>query len=369
MPKLLNKTIRLFLDSIGRREEYEFYLEKFHGGQTAAFAIVCPERAGFEEVVSVFNFDIEFLLQVGLFPVILLTGEDAEGMRELLTAAEHPYSIMSIAGSEVDVQKVADFVADAKAKQQATVLVAPSLARAEMLPGLIPATAKRVHIIRGAGALRNRGGEHIQYYYAAKTDPAELAEDDRALALEVRDLLGLRPGIHISVASPWNLLQELFTVRGAGCIVRRGSHILRIQGKEELDRGRLAALFEESFKKKMASEAFLDSVVEGFVEENYRGAALLERHDSGVYLSKFAVGTEARGEGLANELWREIVAQHPSIFWRARPDNPINHWYEKQADGSHRAEKWRIFWKGIEPDHLPGVIAYAMSREDDFEPS
>ena len=46
---LLNKTIRLFLDSIGRREEYEYYLERFRADRPRAFAVLCPLRAGFED--------------------------------------------------------------------------------------------------------------------------------------------------------------------------------------------------------------------------------------------------------------------------------------------------------------------------------
>ena len=50
---LLNKTIRLFLDSIGRRDEYEFYLNKFHSGGSPCFSILCPDRATLEQTADV----------------------------------------------------------------------------------------------------------------------------------------------------------------------------------------------------------------------------------------------------------------------------------------------------------------------------
>ena len=44
----LNKTIRLFLDSIGRRDEYEFYLNKFQSEHSACYALLCPDLDSIE---------------------------------------------------------------------------------------------------------------------------------------------------------------------------------------------------------------------------------------------------------------------------------------------------------------------------------
>ena len=134
---------------------------------------------------------------------------------------------------------------------------------------------------------------------------------------------------------------------------------------DTIDRPRLAQLLEDSFRRPLRHPEKLAGS-EVFIEENYRGAALLERHDAGFYLSKFAVGTQARGEGLANELWEEVCTGHPRLFWRARVGNPINHWYERQAEGHHRAGDWRIFWRGIPYEELTAIIAYSLSRPDDF---
>ena len=40
---LISKTLRLFLESIGRRDEYEFYLNKFQSDEAACFGILCPD--------------------------------------------------------------------------------------------------------------------------------------------------------------------------------------------------------------------------------------------------------------------------------------------------------------------------------------
>ena len=174
-------------------------------------------------------------------------------------------------------------------------------------------------------------------------------------------LLEARPGTHISVTSPINLLKEIFTVKGAGTVFRRGSTIL----SSKADSKRLLALLEESFCKKPKPDVLAD-VTHIYFEENYRGAALLEQKPEGLYLSKFAVGSEARGEGLAQELWDEVCKNHPAFFWRSRKGNPINQWYDRHADGRHAAGDWIIFWRGMDAATIPGLIAFCVFRPADF---
>lgn len=364
MTILLNKTLRLFLDSIGRRDEYEFYLNKFQSGQSRAFAILCPDRPGFEEVASVFTFDLDFLLRLELLPVILLAGEDGMALKRILEESQPCYNFCEISHRDEDITKLLEV---SRLAGRIPVLCYPKETRADALLNLVPSVSSRVHIIRLQGILRDSAGREIFYYYTQKENHVDIAPEDINLVRLAAALLEARPGVHISVASPWRLLQELFTVKGAGCVFRRGSRILRHGSISECDEARLSALMENSFGKKLASPATFASRVTGiYVEENYTGAALLETHPAGRYLSKFAVGTEARGEGLANELWQDVIRDHPALFWRAREDNPVNHWYEKQAEGFHRSGRWRVFWRGIAPEQIPVVIRYSLEKPDDF---
>ena len=82
----LNKTIRLFLDGIGQRDEYEFYLEKFHADQSACFALLCPDLGSIETGVEILAFDLHFLLRLDLVPAILLCGDQAQAMKSALSA-------------------------------------------------------------------------------------------------------------------------------------------------------------------------------------------------------------------------------------------------------------------------------------------
>ena len=45
----------------------------------------------------------------------------------------------------------------------------------------------------------------------------------------------------------------------------------------------------------------------------------------------------------------------------------MNHWYERQAAGSHTEGGWRVFWRGIDPARLPDIIGFALERENDFQ--
>jgi acetylglutamate kinase len=368
MPILLNKTIRLFLDSIGRREEYEFYLRRFQTDQTQAFAILCPFRAGFEDVVTVFNFDLHFLLRLELSPVILLCGSAAPEMRDLMFAEDHPYDLLDVSatGSGFSCSEMPAFFQRCRDRHKAAVLYHPQEELDPALLQCVPGIARRVHLIRVRGPLHNAQGQPLAFHYTQRPTDYTLDEQDQWPADLAAHLLDAHPGTHISVASPWNLLQELFTVKGAGCVIRKGSVIHRFHRDDAYDRERLNELMEQSFNKKLHNPHWLDAMEEIYLEQQYRGAALLERHEPGMYLSKFAVGTQARGEGLANELWQEIIRDHAALFWRARLNNPINHWYERHADGSYQDETWRVFWRGIHWRHLSDIIDYALHRPDDF---
>lgn len=363
----LNKTIRLFLDSIGRREEYEYYLERFSAGRPHAFAVLVPERDGFEDVAGVFAFDMGFLLRLGLDPVVLLCGAEAETMRDLLLAEDHPFEAFPVTPATLagDTGQVMERLDSARGAGKALVLTAPSASTEEALRALVPGLTRRIHFIRLRGPLHDAGRCPLYFYQVQ--NPVPLAEEDRPLAELAGRLLEGVDGLHISVASPLQLLQELFTVKGAGCLIRRGALIAHFTRIADLDAGRLTALLEAGFGKRLRNTAFLEAASDLYLEAQYRGVAIVEPCGEAMYLSKFTVQAEARGEGLAQELWRALTGDHRALFWRSSLQNPINHWYDRQADGSHREGHWKIYWRGITAAQIPGVIGNAAGRPEDFE--
>lgn len=363
---LLSQTLRLFLDGIGRRDEYEFYLQRFQDSTTPAFAVVCPDPPSVDQAVEMLLFDLEFLLRLELVPLILLAGPEAEGMRE--TFAGHA-SVCGFFGLENDdLDAGADLIRAIGHRHEIPVLVDARPPR-DVLFTIVPAWARRVHWVRPQGALRTTDGTPAWYRYTRRPNPAPLVAADQSAFAMGRDLVERIDGLHVSVTSPLNLLRELFTVKGAGTMIRRGSRIRQSEGVAAVDRAPVLRLLEDSFQRPVRNPSCLETVRYAYLEEDYRGAALVEEQAMGSYLSKFAVGTEARGEGLAQELWQEVVSHHPRLFWRSREGNPINHWYKNQADGRQRWGGWLIFWRGLPPDTIPDVVAYCLDRPADLDDS
>jgi len=266
----------------------------------------------------------------------------------------------------LEAASAAAFIGQAHAAEKVPVLVAENMELEDALLQLLPAVAKRVHFIRAAGGLKSVSGELLPYIYTHKENSQMLEPVEYDFPALGKKLLEERPGVHLSITSPINLLSEIFTVKGAGTLFRKGSEILHAQGLENMDRARLLNLLETSFGKKLADGAFLESVAEAYLEKDYRGAVLLEEHPAGHYLSKFAVGQEARGEGVAMELWREVHRNHEALFWRSNVANPFNSWYRNQADGYHVSGSWQIFWRGVPAEAISEIIAYCCERPEDF---
>ena len=86
----------------------------------------------------------------------------------------------------------------------------------------------------------------------------------------------------------------------------------------------------------------------------------------GSYLSKFAVTREAQGEGIGQDLMSQLVADHPALFWRARPENPVRAWYERSCQGRYAAGRFVVYFRGIEPARIADAIGFALSQPDDF---
>jgi acetylglutamate kinase len=246
------------------------------------------------------------------------------------------------------------------------VLVAADLALEVALLELLPETSKRVHFIRAGGGLKSRAGERLEYVYTHKENFQPLEELEFDFPALGKKLLEERPGVHLSVTSSLRLLEEMFTVKGAGTLFRKGSTIHSFQGLEKVDRLRLVKLLETSFGKSLKHENFLEHVKHAYIEKDYRGAVLLEEHPAGLYLSKFAVGHQARGEGVSLELWREVQQNHEALFWRSNAENPFNSWYDRQADGHHHIGKWQVYWRGISADAISGIIEFCSNRDEDF---
>jgi acetylglutamate kinase len=118
----------------------------------------------------------------------------------------------------------------------------------------------------------------------------------------------------------------------------------------QLDVARLRGLLEGCFGKALHPRYFEERAVHGiYLSDDYRATAIVVDLGAKVpYLDKFAVTAAAQGEGVGASVWRRLRQDEPRLFWRARPDNPVNPWYFRNAQGSFHGGDWVVFWYGFD---------------------
>jgi acetylglutamate kinase len=152
----------------------------------------------------------------------------------------------------------------------------------------------------------------------------------------------------VSITRPDELAKELFTHKGSGTLVRRGERVLQAATWAELDLERLRELIESAFGRSLVPDYFQRTALHrAYVSENYRAAVILTEEGGIPYLDKFAVLDEAQGEGLGRAVWQLMRDAQPRLFWRSRHGNPVNAFYDTEADGSVKQARWRAYWYGI----------------------
>ena len=166
---------------------------------------------------------------------------------------------------------------------------------------------------------------------------------------EIKTMLeGLPASSSVAVASPENLARELFTHKGAGTLIRVGERIRRFDTLEGIDQVRLRSLLEDSFGRKLHLDYFTKKpFYRVYLADSYRATAILTLEHGIPYLDKFAVTTEAQGDGVGGSLWQRIAHENDQLFWRARIDNEVNPWYFARADGCIKSDPWIVFWYGV----------------------
>jgi ribosomal protein S18 acetylase RimI-like enzyme len=246
-------------------------------------------------------------------------------------------------------------------------------ARFALLASLAAAleTRKIVFLSRRPGLVPNAGPVLPVVSLATDTPrllaPGTLPRGQAMLLRQVKQVVETVPQrLSVTVVNPLQLLRELFTVNGAGTLIRRGSRIDVYEKWEGIDRPRIEALFASAFERPVRADFFAQLLARIYVEENYSGAAVMQESPVAPYLTKFAVERQAQGEGIGGELWSVVARDFPTFFWRSRPANPITSWYIKQCDGFARFPEWLVFWRGLAPEAIEPAIRYALALPTDF---
>lgn len=328
-------TAKLFLESIGRSQEVEHYLRRFRSEGGPFFALIVPDTVSCRLEFELMVFQLKSLSRLGLRPALLLTGtavQFSQGFRHELAQS----------GSDVPV-------------------IAEQTSMIQALHDLVAQGVRRIHFLRCRGMIANKGSA-----LAVCTPDEPVDAEDRILTALAFQMLERQRDLHLSVCTPANLLKEIFTVKGAGTLFRYPTVIVHYRKLTSDQKERLHILIEQSFGRALADVNLFDRVSDFYIEEQFTGAVLLEATQYGFYLSKFAVGVDARGSGVAQDLWQRVLAGTKSLFWRSKRTNSIHRWYERIADGFQRGSVWNVYWKGIDLSLLPDIIRYAEEKPSDF---
>jgi bifunctional N-acetylglutamate synthase/kinase len=367
-----------FLSSIGRPAEAQQYLDLFRSEYPERFAIVHVADAVVRHAADALAVELRYLVELGLEPVLAFGAiEPRSAERDAVRMAEAlgPVASRRTAGGAAEVAAVC--------RANAIPLVTferedgGADARFDALADLAGAlgTNRLVFVTRRSG-LQPTGGRAISIIdLTTERDtwlaPGALPSEQQKLLRQIdRILARVSHRMTVSVTSPLDVLRELFTVKGAGTLVRKGSLITRFLGWDGVDRPRLLSLVESSFGKALVPGYDQRPVLAIYIADEYRGAAIVNPAPLAPYLSKFAVDTVSRGEGVGRDLWRAMAAQFPRLFWRSRADNPITPWYRENSDGMHRifvgGDPWWVLWRGLAPLEIPAAIEHCQSLAPDF---
>lgn len=370
-----------FLESTGRPSEARLYLDLFRARPREQFAAIAIDAHVMADAADAVVQDLRFLAALDLFPTVVL------GIFQPADAYSHADSLLCHLGDEgVRAKEIpaATGVLAKRVTESAAGGVVPVVVfepSGEESPGdrltrlgelLRELQARKLLFLHRPGGLRQEGV--LVPIVNLTTDlPCLLASKEisrkEALILEhARRFCEEAATVPFTVAvtSPLNLLRELFTVKGAGTLLRRGARIVLHRGWDGVDVPRLRELLASSFGRAPREEFFATTPSRVYLEEGYRGCAILVKTPLGAYLTKFAVSAEAQGEGMARDLWDALAADIPVVFWRARRANPISEWYVKLCDGLVRLPDWTVYWKGLGPGSIPAAIEWAVGQPVDF---
>ena len=361
-----------FLAGVGKGSEAEFYLRLFRDRARESFATLVVDAETMRENLDGVALDLRLLHTLSLTPVVVL-GFYADGAAQL-AAAQLQSRLQAMGTPSVEIPLADRGPAIVHAAESGTIplvcLQAGDLdGLAQMLTEL---KTHKLIFLRSDGGFSLDGQAlsviNLSDEFGALFARPEWSDAQRELLTCCRRLvLELVPHeLLVTLTAPMSLLHELFTVKGAGTLLRRGAQVLRHEGLSGVDMERLRGLLESSFGKPPRASALSRGFAVSYVESRYRGAALVTNTRLGSYLSKFAVTREAQGEGIGRDLWQALIAEHPVLFWRARSRNAIRGWYEKQCDGLVRVKEWTVYWKGLAPERIPEAIGFALAQPLDF---
>ena len=369
-----DKVIRS-LSAIGAIKDARFYAELFSSQEPEQFALIvidprCLKNPLLESLIG----NIRILTDLGLTPTLLVGALDDDMTSIRFQSQRLAKDLESVKVRTVrlntDSYGLIDSVRKAASQGRITVLenTKPQKRKdlIDLVEGLSPG---KVIFLQPSGGI-TQNGHRVPVINIDDKEQLKLTDLSHGQARFIdlaRKMLEeqSRKTVYI-IASPLNLLTELFTVKGSGTLIRRGARIKSYNSLHSLDQEALRRSIEFGFEKPVKTEIEDWPVKSVLLEENFRGGAILTQISNLTYLSKFWVIKEAQGEGIARDIWDKIVNRNQKFFWRSRRANPFNDFYIKACDGMQVSQDWRIFWRGLATEDIGQAVNLASEIAEDF---
>lgn len=369
------------LSAVGAKQEAQFYAEIFAAQDPERFALIvldprCLKNPLLESLVS----NLRILADLKLSPVLLVGALDDD---DTSVKFQSQRLTKALTGMNVGVSKLntasyglIDEVRKLTRAHRMPVLEISDRPGSLSLQDLVTAIAPAKTIFLQPSGGLSRGGNRVAVLNFDEID-ATLAEGavtpGQSVFLQtVAQIVATgdknenhKTGVFV-IASPLNLLAELFTTKGSGTLLRRKATMMHVTKLSALDQTRLQYSIDDAFGKSLKPEFLNRDIQTALIEADYRGGAIFTQRSGLSYLSKFWVLKAARGEGIARDIWGAACADVPSFFWRSRMSNPFNDWYMRACDGMQISGEWRVFWRGVDAADIQGAIVAAVGADDDF---
>jgi len=365
------------LSAVGATKEAKFYAELFAAQDAERFALIvidprCLKNPLLEALIS----NLRILSDLGLSPVLLVGALD-DDRTSVKFQSQRLAKELDLASVQIAKLNTASYQLIPEVRQKARKGMIPILEMTErrgkmnLMTLVKELKPNKVIFLQPSGGI-NREGERLSFVNIDRLEESLNLDDltlgqSRFIAL-VQELAEEKCNEAVYVmASPLNLLAELFTTKGSGTMLRRAAPIMTISTLARTDKAQLKTSIEEAFGKEIKPIFLRSKIYKGFIEESYRGGAIFTQLAGLPYLSKFWVSKAAQGEGIARDIWDMMCSDIPAFFWRSRMGNPFNEWYMSACDGMQISGEWRVFWKGLDAPEVPGAIIAAASAPDDFK--
>ena len=371
----IRNTVIRSLSAMGAMNDARFYAELFSSQQAEKFALIvidprCLKNPLLESLIG----NLRILYDLDLTPTLLVGAldDDTTSIRFSSQRLVKDLESAKILTVRLNTESYGLFESVKKATASGKIPVLENTSQMkqkgleELVNKLGPA---KVIFLQPSGGI-NKNGRRIPVINIddkAQTDLEDLTPGQTRFVDMAKGILKTshRDKVFV-IASPLNLLQELFTVKGSGTLIRQAANVVNFKTLKKIDIASLKTSIELGFEKKLTRKIDDWPIQSIILDTEYRAGAILTSLADITYLSKFWVIKEAQGEGLARDIWDSIIAKNPKLFWRSRMDNPFNEWYLKTCEGMQISGKWRVFWRGLQPEEIRIAILSAIKEPEDF---